>query len=342
MTITHDVTLLPFGADGLARYMAVGMPPSHLPETYLRRWLDATSPFLAYGAGAIAVAGDAGSLVLTHNPRTVGEPFAAFGGMTLRADLPQETKDAVAQSLLAAARQWGKDQGCATIRGPLLFSTWHPYRVADPDPRGHAFPGERVEPAGMQRHYAAAGLDGSDGYVTQAITDVAAHVAPLLANLVRMPTGPLTADRIASQIATVHQLVSVVFQGNAYYAPIDVAEFAAMLALDPDGSLEPLSVGVFGPNDELLGFSVGFGFLPEGCDPADKIAILKTIGVHPEHRGGIVTWNATVSFHELAVEKGYSTVYHAMMKADNKSRRLSGLYAEPVRTYRLFAGAVDA
>lgn len=338
----NEIEVFPFGATGLGRYTAIGTPPAHLPESYLHRWLGEASPFLAYGQGAIAVDGDAGALVLTCNPRTVGEPFAAFGGLTLRASLAQDAKDATAQRLMQAAKTWGRAQGCQVIRGPLLFSTWHPYRVADPDQGGHGFPGERVEPAEMQRYYQAAGLDGSDDYVTQAITEVAAHVAPLLAGLQRMPVGPLTAAIITAQISTVHALVSVVFKGNAYYAPIDVPEFAAMLALDPDGSLEPLSVGVFGPADELLGFSVGFGYIPDGLGPDDKIAILKTIGVHPEHRGGIVTWNATVSFHELAVEKGYRTVYHAMMKADNKSRRLSGLYAEPVRTYRLFAGPVDA
>jgi hypothetical protein len=336
---SSDVTLLPFGAGTVERYLAIGCP-EHLPETYLRTWLGEASPFLAYGRGEVAFAGDQGALVLTANPKVVGEPFAAFGGLTFRPGLAPEVRDAVAASLLAAARQWGAEQGLVTLRGPLLFSTWHPYRVADPDSeqKRPPFPGERVEPAEMQRYYQAAGMDGSVGYLTTYRGDIIADIEPYREDIDQLPLRHLGADYIAAHLPTIHHLVTTVFSRNAYYAPIDVPEFGAVLALEPAGSQEFLGIGYFGQNDDLLGFAVGYGFVPEGAEAKDKLAILKTLGVHPDHRGGEVTWTVTMGFHAMIAAKGYDHVYHAMMKADNKSVKLSSQYAEPVRHYRLFAG----
>jgi hypothetical protein len=335
-----DVTLLPFGPEALERYMAIGCP-DHLPEGYLRTWLSAASPFLTYGEGAIAFAGERGAVVLTRNPRVVGEPFAAFGALTFAAGLGTDDQAAVATDLIAAARRWGRERACAMLRGPLLFSTWHPYRVAAPDDeqKRPAFPGERVEPATMQAIYLAAGLAGSDPYLTTYRADVIADIEPYIEDINQLPLRNLDAAYIAANLPTIHHLVTTVFGRNAYYAPIDVAEFGAVLALEPAGAQEFLGVGFYGPDDDLLGFAVGYGFVPEGAEAKDKLAILKTLGIHPDHRGGEVTWTVTMGFHAMIAEKGYDHVYHAMMKADNKSVKLSSQYAEPVRHYRLFAGA---
>lgn len=338
-----DVTLLPFGSDTVERYLAIGCP-EHLPEGYLRTWLGGASPFLSYGQGAIAFAGERGALVLTANPRVVGEPFAAFGGLTVAADADQVERDAVAAALLASARQWAVGLGLPTLRGPLLFSTWHPYRVADPDSeqKRPPFPGERVEPAEMQRYYRAAGLDGAATYLTTYRGDVIADIEPYKDDIDELPLRFLGPDFVAAHLPTIHHLVTSVFSRNAYYAPIDVPEFAAVLSLEPSGAQESLGVGFFGDDDQLLGFAVGYGFVPDGAEATDKLAVLKTLGVHPDHRGGEVTWTTTMGFHAMIAARGYDHVYHAMMKADNKSVKLSSMYAEPVRFYRLFAGPTGA
>jgi hypothetical protein len=338
-----DVTLLPFGAEALARYLAIG-GPGHLPESYLRTWLSEASPFLAYGQGAIAFAGDQGALVLTANPRVDGEPFAAFGGLTFRSDLAGEAREAVAASLLAAARQWGRERDLPTLRGPLLFSTWHPYRVADSEDQQvrPAFPGERVEPAEMQRYYRAAGLSDADTYLTQHWRDLIRSFEPYRKDIQPEALRPLGREYLATHLPTIHQLVTTVFAHNAHYASIDAAEFAALLSLEPAGSQEFLGLGVFGEADELIAFAVGYGFVPDGGRESDKIAVLKTLGVHPGHRGGMVTWQASMGFHAMVADMGYDNAYHAMMKSDNKSLKLSRNYAHPVRHYRLFAGPTRA
>lgn len=334
------IDLLPFGAAAIDRYLAIAGAPAHLPEPYLRTWLSEQSPFLTYGQGMIAFAGDRGALILTANPRVHDGRFAAFGGLTLADDLTAEQRAATAEQLLAAAKRWGRSQGLDSLRGPLLFSTWHPYRVLDTDVRGHAFPGERVEPAEYQAFYTAAGLSGEEAYFTQGIEDIRAVFPEWPEDLPKLPQRSLRPDEVAQKLAQVHAIVSTTFARNAHYAPIELPEFAAVLALDQPGSIEPLSWAVTDDDDSLLGFAVGYGYQPS--DGSGKIAILKTLGVLPAHRGGAVTWNVTYGFHGMALERGYDRAYHAMMKADNKSRRLSSMYGETVRTYRLFAGTTTS
>lgn len=334
-----SIEVLPFGPVGIGRYLAVAGAPAHLPEPYLRQWLGDGSPFLAYGQGAILVDGDRGALVVTANPRVHDGLFAAFGALTLAEGLTTTERSSVAAHLLEAAKGWGRERGLGTLRGPLLFSTWHPYRVLDADVGGYPFPGERVEPAAYQDYYRAAGLSGDEAYFTQSVEDIAAVFPEWPEDLPKLPLRGLRPDEIAQNLPQIHTMVTTTFERNAHYAHIDVAEFAAVLALDQPGSLEPLSTAATDDEDNLLGFAVGYGYQPP--DGSSKIAILKTLGVLPEYRGGLVTWNVTVGFHEMVMEKCYRRAYHAMMKADNKSRKLSSKYGETVRTYRLFSGATS-
>jgi ribosomal protein S18 acetylase RimI-like enzyme len=63
-------------------------------------------------------------------------------------------------------------------------------------------------------------------------------------------------------------------------------------------------------------------------------AVLKTLAVHPDLMGqGLGRW-LTEHVHRQAQARGYRRVIHALMHADNVSRRLG--HGEVLRRYTLF------
>ena len=65
--------------------------------------------------------------------------------------------------------------------------------------------------------------------------------------------------------------------------------------------------------------------------------ILKTLAVHPDYSGLGLGGLLTARSHDAARQLGYHRVIHALMHETNKSRRISGHTAVPVRRYTLFA-----
>lgn len=318
---------LPLSNEAAARYLAIA--PS-ADDAYFRRWLSSESPFLAYGEAELLFEGHTGALLVSRNPLVTGETFAAFAGLRLADPSAEQT----AVRLLAEARRWAQERDLAFLRGPLAFSTWHPYRVLDED-HGQVdfpFPGETVEPASFGRYYQAAGLSVTDRYLSRVVYDGAPpwHLLPT-DRKARTELRELSRSEFASELPAIHRMVSDTFAQNAFYAPIGLAEFAELLGATTPGT-EPLMLGAF-HDGVLVGFCVGSGYKDAEGRP---VAILKTLGVIPELRGSRVARSLVFGYHRALHERGYRLCVHAMMKDDNNSQSMSAKYATPVRYYALY------
>jgi hypothetical protein len=336
---THEsVEQTSFSDEAVERLLAIDGVPPHVSDAYLRRWLGTASPFLAYGRAALLFAEERGAIAVTFNPRVTGTPFAGFSFLRLAPGLSATERQTVAQSLLQEAKQWAQAQGAKHLRGPLPFSTWHPYRVVDTDTgaRPFRFPGESVEDRAIQELYRSAGLEITDRYETRMLVDGQPPWDPLLKmeSLMRRRSRyqirPLAPAEVGARMARIFEMVSATFSNNAYYSPIDPAEFAELMG---GGAAKGYSLGAFSPEDEFIGFCVGYAH--------DGVGILKTLGVAPEYRGSYVAMGLTFEFHRQLKQDGLRTALHAMMKDDNASQSMSAKYAQPLRSYVLYGCAVD-
>lgn len=332
----------PLSDEGAARLWALDARPWHVGEAYVRRWLGAGSPFAAYGHAAILFVGDQAGMLVSVNPRVVGEPYVAFALLRVRQDLSEAAAEAATAALFDEARRFGREHGATAIRGPVAFSTWHPYRVlADDAPQAiAAFPGEGVEDPTHHRHYRAAGLAVTDRYMTTAVPDDAdfwaRHLAAEAAIAARRHDAaairPLSAAEGRAHLGDFHAMIGETFSRNAHYAAIDAPEFAELLLGEAPPGITPLHLGAFGPDGRLVGVCAGF--------VAGRRGVLKTLAVHPTAQGGRTAMALTFAFHRHLHAEGVTTALHALMKSDNRSASMSAKYAQPVRHYVLYGASL--
>jgi hypothetical protein len=332
----------PLSDAGAARLLGLDAPPLHVGEAYVRRWLGSGSPFSAYGHAALLFVGDAAGMLVSVNPRVVGEPYVAFAFLRVRHDLPDAAASAATAALFDEARRFGREHGATALRGPIAFSTWHPYRVlADDAPQAiAAFPGEGVEAPTHHRHYRAAGLAVTDRYMTTAVPDDAAFWARHLAAEAAIAAKrrgaaairPLSAAEGRAHLGDFHAMIGETFSRNAHYAAIDAPEFAELLLGEAPPGITPLHLGAFGPDGRLVGVCAGF--------VVGECGVLKTLAVHPTAQGGRTAMALTFAFHRHLHARGVKTALHALMKSDNRSASMSAKYAQPVRHYVLYGASL--
>ena len=126
------------------------------------------------------------------------------------------------------------------------------------------------------------------------------------------------------------------FAGNLFYSPIGFGEFRARyLPLRP--LLDPELVRLAEDADgRLLGFVFAFPDLLTMRDGRPTRAVLKTLATAPAARGlGLGTY-LTDEIRRIAHEKGYASVIHALMQAENESIRISRHSARVFRRYVLY------
>lgn len=232
------------------------------------------------------------------------------------------------------------------VLGPLQGSTWGRYRLAlapDPPDAG-AEPPFLSEPWNPRRYPAdwqAAGFRVAATYES-AIVENLAEADPRrdeMAERLRArgaAVRPLDPDRFDEELSALYGLSVAAFAENLYYSPIGFPEFRARYLplrplLDPD--LVRLAEDAEG---RLLGFVFAFPDLLAVRDGRPTRAVLKTLATAPAARGlGLGTF-LTDEVRRVAHEKGYASVIHALMQADNPSVSISRHSARVFRRYALY------
>jgi ribosomal protein S18 acetylase RimI-like enzyme len=248
--------------------------------------------------------------------------------------------------LLRTAVQRLREQGADRILGPMNGSTWGRYRLAlPPGPRdGDPEPPFLSEPwnsADYPLDFQAAGFRVGATYESAIVEDLAAADPRRdeLAERVRARGAairPLELDRFDDELRAIFELSRTAFAENLFYSPIEFDEFRARyLPLRP--LLDPEMVRLAeDANGRLLGFVFAFPDLLSGSDGRPTRVVLKTLASAPEARGlGLGTF-LTDEVRRVAREKGYRSVIHALMQADNESVRISRHSARVFRRYALY------
>lgn len=236
-------------------------------------------------------------------------------------------------------------RGVDRILGPMNGSTWGRYRLAlPPEPRELVEPpflSEPTNPAGYPADWGAAGFHVAATYESALVDDLS-EADPRRGELADRARArgvvirPLDLDRFDAELMALHALSLEAFAGNLFYSPISFPEFKARYTpLRP--LLDPALVRMAEDADGgLLGFVFAFPDLLTVRDGRPTRVVLKTLATAPAARGlGLGTF-LTDEVRRLAHEKGYGSVIHALMQADNQSVRISRHSARVFRRYALY------
>jgi GNAT superfamily N-acetyltransferase len=233
------------------------------------------------------------------------------------------------------------------VLGPINGSTWGRYRLALPgepwegEPE-RAFLSEPLNPPDYAIDFTEAGFRVAATYES-AIVESLAAADPRRAELAERVRArgaiirPLDPARFDDELRAIYALSVGAFAENLYYSPIGFDEFRARYAplrplLDPE--LVRLAEDADG---RMLGFVFAFpdALAMKGGRPTR--VVLKTLATSPAARGlGLGTF-LTDEVRRVAHEKGYASVIHALMQADNDSIRISRHSARVFRRYALYA-----
>lgn len=246
--------------------------------------------------------------------------------------------DRVAAQLLLAACVHLAANGCTLAVGPMDGSTWQPYRFVTESSGAPPFFLEPQQPAAWPAQFVTHGFAPLAEYYSTLTTDLTVRDARVEATAQRLTAQGITiralrADDYTNELARLYAVAARAFQNNFLFTPITQAEFIAQYA--------PLQAFV---RPELIllaeheGQSIGFVFaLPDVLQPAGDTFIVKTVAVVPEAQyAGLGGWLVARS-HEVAAALGFTKAIHALMHEDNRSRRISQHYSQPLRRYTLFA-----
>lgn len=258
----------------------------------------------------------------------------------------ESTDRAAGAALLREAARLLRADGAARVLGPMNGSTWGRYRLAvrDGDREEPPFLAEPWNPAEYALHWEDAGFRAAAAYESAIVEDLSAPDPRReeMAGRARargVVIRPLDLDRFDEELRALYELSVTAFAENRFYSPISFDAFRARyLPLRPLLDAELVRLAEDG-DGRLLGFVFAFPDLlrMEGGRPAR--VVLKTLATAPAARGlGLGTY-LTDEVRRLAHARGYASVIHALMEADNASVRISRHSARVFRRYVLYEAA---
>ena len=236
--------------------------------------------------------------------------------------------------------------GAERILAPVNGSTWGRYRFVLPPERGEGDPeppflSEPVNPPEYLLDFREAGFRVAAEYESAIVEDLSEPDARREQSAERIRARgavirPLDFARFDDELRALYDLSVTAFAENLYYSPIGFDEFRARyLPLRP--LLDPELVRLAEDADgRVLGFVFAFPDLLTMRDGRPTRAVLKTLATAPAARGlGLGTFLSD-EVRRLAEEKGYASVIHALMQADNASISISRHTARVFRRYALY------
>lgn len=261
--------------------------------------------------------------IFWQGPNWEGEAAATIG------DFKCDDASAGAALLNAICKEV-KAAGTTRVLGPMNGDTWHSYRlVVDTD----GSPPFLMEPQSKSQDLEAfkmAGFEEIARYFSAQTGVKEALGAPAdLPEGIRLSNWDGSSPE--AHFAQVHELSKKAFANNLFYQEIDLPAFLALYMpfvplLKPDL--------IFTAHDTASGELVGylFGIPNYGSSPEPDTVILKTYASLRRGLGHSLAY----SFHERALNMGFTKVIHALIHDDNvsadRSRRHSG---EVFRRYAL-------
>ncbi len=258
-----------------------------------------------------------------------------------------QDREAAARLLDRAVRDLAAAH-CTLAVGPLDGNTFRAYRFItrrsfDGPPHPPFFL-EPDNPDTWPADFTAAGFRPFEEYYS-AITSLdapderLAQAAPWL-DAQGITVRSLDRGVFAAELARLYDLIMAAFSRAVLFAPIGRNEFIAQYT-PLERLLVPELVLLAEREGQLAGFLLALPDLAQAQRgaPVDTV-ILKTLAVAPQVGGAGVGSALVALTQERARQMGYRHAIHALMHADNRSRRISAHYARPMRQYTLFARGI--
>jgi GNAT superfamily N-acetyltransferase len=263
-----------------------------------------------------------------HRLGTIGHYFAADA--------------AAAHRVLDDACRRLAEHGCTLAIGPMDGNTWRRYRfVTDRGPEP-PFLLEPDNPDDWPGHFTGHCFTPLAEYFS-AINDDLTRTDPQMTDVARRAADqgivirPIELDRFDAELRLIHALSLASFTRNFLYTAIGEEEFVAQYR-----GVRPHVRPELVPMAERAGELIGFLFMVPDLlqtqrEQAVDTVIFKTMAVHPDHRSHGLGRLLMSLGHQTAHRLGYRRAIHALMHADNHSRRISDHTARTIRRYTLYA-----
>jgi GNAT superfamily N-acetyltransferase len=275
----------------------------------------------------------------THVPELIGERLGVIGGFSA-------TSSTATENILFRAVTELRSHGCTLAIGPMDGNTWRKYRFVTEAGTEPAFFMEPTNPPEWPGWWQAAGFEPLAEYYSSATDDLATRDPRLDGAERRMAAAGITIRAIdpahfEEDLARIHDVSVVSFQGNYLYTPLPrEAFFAQYRAIQARVKPELVLLA------EQAGRPVGYVFaMPDYAqgqrgEPITTV-IVKTLAVLPARSNAGLGALLLGKVHEAAQTLGFKRAIHALMHETNKSRNLSARYARTIRRYTLFAKRLD-
>ena len=283
--------------------------------------------------------GAAARVTASVHPALRGPDGAPLG---LLGHLATPDEPAALRQLLAPALAWLADAGCTRLRAPMTHHTWLPYRLVTEGFGRAPFFGEPHNAAHLPGLLATLGFEVQRRYFSAVTEDLdeqaqrtGARGSDLLEAGFRLRC--LDPSRAADELDVLHGLALRCFAANFSYAPVDREEFGrlygpALRMVDPH-----LVLIAHAPDEAPVAFLFG---LRDPGDPSGRTAIIKTLGVAPEHQGTGLGSLMVAALHRAAAALGCTRMIHALMPAEGPSRAISERGATVFRRYAVVERAL--
>jgi GNAT superfamily N-acetyltransferase len=274
------------------------------------------------------------SLWWCQAPELPGERLGVVGHFAAAA---AEAAGALLEQAFATLRL----EGCSLAVGPMDGNTWRRYRFVVDAGREPPFFLEPENPPQYPEYFRAAGFAPLAEYTSALTEDLSLQDARIAGAIARLRAGgvgwrPLDPGRFEAELKAIYRLSVLSFTENFLYTPIGEAEFLAQYrAVEP--YLDPALTLMAEREGELVGYLFGVPDLNQARrgDAVDTF-IIKTVAVLPGRRNAGLGSVLVAEAQRIAREKGYRRAIHALMHDNNKSRNISGHYAQTMRRYALF------
>jgi GNAT superfamily N-acetyltransferase len=280
------------------------------------------------------------SLWWEHAPGWPGERIGLIGHFA--AGNPESGK----QMLAHACRELAA-HGCTVAIGPMDGSTFGRYRLVTDQGTEPQFFLEPENPASYLEHFTGAGfapiarycsaLQSELGIRRLRLTEIARRLAGR-----RVRVRLLDATRFEDELRRLYPVVTMAFAGSFLYRPIDEGDFVAAYGqLRPH--VLPELVLIAERDERAVGLLL---VLPDWLraqrgEPLDTV-IVKTLAVLPELAGSGLAGLLLARGEEVARERGFTRVIHALMHERNASLRMSARYGgQIIRRYALFGRPLE-
>ncbi len=252
-------------------------------------------------------------VVASVNPHTCdddGAPVGQVGGFS--GDAPG----------LEEACAWLRQRGCRIVRGPIVRHTWYPFRaVTDGFDALPPLTGEPWNAPDLAPVLRARGFEDVAWYVStwtqpqRQVTNTREYLARLRAEGYEVRA--FDPGRVEQELALIHQITCESFSApfNYMFAPISLEEFRLVVGPGGGGIVPDLFLLCHDRGGDPAGFCYT---TREG-----QYASIKTLVVHPRHRGAGIGSALVALTHARCHELGIGRVIHALMRQGGPSVSIS-------------------